>query len=156
MKRFFAVIILLITACITFAQEVVSSAGKSQNNSGYEVSWTIGEPVIKTLSTGNTILTQGLHQTKLTITSIEEIANLKNVVSVFPNPTHQFAVVKFNQLSEQNSYKLYDLSGKVIQTKKIISEETKINLSQFAQGTYLLKIIQSNGQPIQTFKIIKQ
>lgn len=156
MKRFIVLFIILISACLTFAQEVVSTAGESKTNSGHEVSWTIGEPVINTLSTGNVILTQGFHQTKLTITAINEIADLKNQISVFPNPTHQFAVITFYEIPEKNTYKIYDLSGKIIESKKIKSTETKIDLTQFAQGTYLLTIIRTNGDPIQTFKIIKQ
>ncbi len=81
---------------------------------------------------------------------------MKNLISVFPNPTHQFAVVKFNKLPKQNTYKIYDLSGRILGSKKIKSTETEIDLTQFAEGTYLLKIIQNNGQPLQTFKIIKQ
>lgn len=156
MKRFIAVFILLMVACAGFAQEVVSSAGNTLSNSGFEVSWTFGEPVINTISTGNVILTQGFHQTKLIITAIKDITDIKNTISVFPNPTQEFAIVKFNKLLKLVRYNLYDLSSKVIQSEEITSNETKIDLSEFAQGTYLLKIVQSNGQTIQTFKIIKQ
>ena len=44
------------------AQTVISSAGKTTINGNYNVSWTVGETVINTLSAGGTILTQGFHQ----------------------------------------------------------------------------------------------
>ena len=109
MKR----ILLLVTVILfflnnIFGQEVISTAGKTQSNSGYEVSWTLGEPVIKTFSAGNSILTQGFHQSKLIITAIGEISEQNNLISVFPNPTNEFAIVKFNTLPERNKYKLFD------------------------------------------------
>lgn len=156
MKKLILLILLLVPAGVIFAQEVISTAGETKSNSGYDVSWTVGEPVIRTLSAGNVILTQGFHQSKLIITAVENVPDMKNIITVFPNPTNQFAIVKFNRIPEKNSYQIFDLSGKVLESKIISSLETQIDLTHFANGSYLLKIIQENNQPLQTFKIIKQ
>jgi membrane-bound inhibitor of C-type lysozyme len=50
------------------AQQVVASSGNSATAGGYTVAWTLGEPVIETLSGSNNILTQGMHQTNLVVT----------------------------------------------------------------------------------------
>jgi len=156
MKKLLLLIWILLLASTTFAQEVVSSAGKTEQNSGYEVSWTIGEPVINTLSTGSAILTQGFHQSKLVITKIDQLADLKELITVFPNPTHQFALVRFNQLPANKSYQIFDLSGKILEAKPINAKDTQIDLTGFANGSYLLKIIHGENRSLQTFKIIKQ
>ncbi len=62
MKKLIISILIFFGAYSLNAQEVVSTAGESKSNSGYEISWTIGESVINTLSTGNIILTQGFHR----------------------------------------------------------------------------------------------
>ena len=156
MKKLIIIIIFFALSGAIFAQDVISSAGNSNNISGYEVSWTLGEPLIETLSAGSSVLTQGFHQSKLVITSIDEIPGQINIVSVFPNPTHQFACIKFNKLPEQNIYKLFDLSGRILKSGVITSAETQVDLSRFAEGTYLLKIFRNDSEPIQTFKIIRQ
>ncbi len=156
MKKLIFIILILVSAGVTFAQEVISAAGETKSNSGYEVSWTVGEPAIQTLSSESNTLTQGFHQTELIITALDEITDLKNLISVFPNPTHRFAVVKYKNIPKQNTYRLFNLSGKLLESKEINSTETQVDLARFAEGTYLLKIVQDNGNPLQTFKIIKR
>ena len=156
MKKTLLSLAFVTCSCFLFSQEIISSAGKSQVNSDYEVSWTVGEPVINTFSSENYKLTQGFHQSKLVITALEEIDDLENLVKVFPNPTNNFAVVKLNQIPDNLSYKLMDLSGKSLKSEIINSIETHVNLTNYTKGTYLLKILNKNGQPLQTFKIIKQ
>ncbi|QGY45031.1 T9SS type A sorting domain-containing protein [Maribellus comscasis] len=153
---------LLISSLLTLvtyalqAQEVISPSGLTQQTGGYVISWTVGEPVINKVSKGNTILTQGFHQSKLIITAVEELIESINQVNVFPNPTAQFAIIKFDQLPEKNIYHLFDINGKLLSSKEIKSTETQIDLTPYANGSYLLKIIQEDNLPIQTFKIFKQ
>ena len=119
MKKYSITLFLIfICICALYSQEVISTAGETKSNSGYEVSWTIGEPVIQTLTSENYKVTQGFHQSKLIITAIDEIIYEENNITVFPNPTHQFAIVKFNQIPENKSFKIFDLSGKILESKK--------------------------------------
>ena len=68
------------------AQEVISATGRSVENAGYQLSWTVGEPMVETFSSENSALTQGFHQSKLAVTAIDQlsIGNLK--LKVYPNP----------------------------------------------------------------------
>ncbi|WP_158867906.1 T9SS type A sorting domain-containing protein [Maribellus comscasis] len=156
MKKIRLILLILLIASLSFAQEVISTAGETQSNSGYELSWTVGETVINTLSAENTILTQGFHQSKLIITAVEELIESNNQVNVFPNPTAQFAIIKFDQLPEKNIYNLFNINGKLLSSKEIEYTETQIDLTPYANGSYLLKIIQEDNLPLKTFKIIKQ
>ncbi|MEN8250213.1 MAG: hypothetical protein ABFS32_14870, partial [Bacteroidota bacterium] len=90
MKRIFILNILILSCFILTAQEVVSSGGETGTAAGYEISWTVGEPVIETVSDGTNTLTQGFHQTKLTVTSVNEFSISGIELKVFPNPTEDY------------------------------------------------------------------
>lgn len=156
MKQIILLITILLISVTLTAQEVVSSGGETQSASGYEISWTIGEPVIETFTGGSNILTQGFHQSKLTVTPITEFLNSKIELKVFPNPTSDFILIQFNELIENSGYTLFELTGKILESKLITSTETKLDLKNYASGQYILKLTKNSTQPLQTFKIIKR
>lgn len=156
MKRIFIFIVLTLISSVLFSQEVVSSSGETKTVSGYEVSWTVGEIVIETVSSGANILTQGFHQSKLTITSVTKFDYPGIEMNVFPNPTSDNVNIHFNKLIENSSYSLFDMSGKLVEKKKINSTNTELSLKKYTSGQYILKLIRNTNQPLQTFKIIKK
>ncbi|MEN8118486.1 MAG: T9SS type A sorting domain-containing protein [Bacteroidota bacterium] len=149
-------IVLLFTGSIISAQEVISTAGKTQTASGYEISWTIGEPVIETVTDGTNTLTQGFHQSKLTVTAINEFPVSEIGLKVYPNPTENFVHIQFSELIEDVHYALYNNAGSLIENNTIRSTKTKLNLKQYVSGQYILKLTRDTNQPLQTFKIIKK
>ena len=156
MKYLIILLILFPAVSIVSAQEVVSSNGGTQSASGFEVGWTIGEPVIATITGGTNTLTQGFNQTKLTITAVTELLVPGIEVKVFPNPTQDFITIHFSEFIENSSYYLYDFTGRLIENKLIISVETEIDLKNYASGQYILKLVKDSQQTLQTFKIIKK
>ena len=74
----------------SISPEVVATSGEHFQNGTSQLSWTLGEVMIDTYSAGGTIVTQGFHQTQLTVTSIDESNPFSLNVNVFPNPTSQF------------------------------------------------------------------
>ncbi len=147
--------LLLFVAGSTTAQEVISANGGTATAAGTQVSWTIGEPVIATISDANNTLTQGFHQTKLTVTAINDIQVSGVEIKVYPNPTSDFVTVHFGKVVEKPAYFLFDLSGRMIQQKNIESTDEKIDMTDYSGGSYILKL-NSGQQPLQTFKIIKR
>ena len=156
MKNLFSLTIILLIGTVLTAQEVVSSGGESQSASGYEISWTIGEPVIETISSGTNTLTQGFHQSKLTVTPVTEFFYPDIEMKVFPNPTQDFVIIQFNEMIKNLHFSLFDLTGKVLKSKLITSTETRLNLKTYASGSYILKLSHNNQRPLQTFKVIKK
>ena len=156
MKNLFSLTIILLIGTVLTAQEVVSSGGETQSASGYEISWTIGEPVIETISSGTNTLTQGFHQSKLTITPVTEFFYPDIEMKVFPNPTQDFVIIQFNEMIKNLHFSLFDLTGKVLKSKLITSTETRLNLKTYASGSYILKLSHNNQRPLQTFKVIKK
>ena len=153
MSRRIGLIIMLFSAVVsTKAQKVVSSGGDYQETSSGSLSWTIGEPVVGTVSNGN-VITQGFQQSRLLIANISEIKNPKIKVLVFPNPTNDFVTIK---LSEHQVYtmQLFNLNGQLLMEQKANSIENKINMMTYSKGTYLLKL--TNNKESNTYQIIKQ
>lgn len=150
------ILLLLIWANESFAQKVISSNGATATAAGYEVSWTIGEAVIATVSDANNTLTQGFHQSKLTVTAINELSVTDIEIKVYPNPTSDFVTIHFSKIVEKPRYLLFDLSGKLLEQKNIDSSDAKINMAGFAEGVYILKLNHLGSLPLQTFKIIKR
>jgi len=156
MKNYILVIIFcLLVTSVSFAQEVVSSAGETQQASGYELSWTLGEPIILTLSAGSNILTQGFHQSKLVVTAINEPGLLVSELKVYPNPTSDYVMIHFNSELQDKQYSLFDMNGKMIRINPISDTDTRIDVSTLTSGTYLLYITTKSDR-IQSFKIVKK
>jgi hypothetical protein len=155
MKYSIIILILYLAGSVVSAQQVVSSNGDSESAAGIEVSWTVGEAVIETLIGGSNTLTQGFHQTKLTITAVSELLFPGIEIKVFPNPTQEFITIHFSEYLEGSRFWLFDLRGSLLENKLIISEDTEINMEKHADGHYILKLTNKSGQPIQTFQIIK-
>ena len=115
-----------------------------------------GEPMIGTFTGTSVILTQGFHQSKLTITSLKEIDLPSFEVNVYPNPFFsqlQITVTKGDWNNLQ--YLLFSLDGKLLQQKVALNQVETMNLESFAQGVYLLKVSGHHNQTIRTFLVIK-
>jgi hypothetical protein len=139
------------------AQQVVSSGGGQGAGSGVRISWTIGEPVISTLRSGSLILTQGFHQTRLSLTAIEEIPVPGLKLSVFPNPTAEFINLKIEEGDfALFQYTLLDINGKSLKTNKLKEASTRVDMGKLAAGIYLLRISRKNGETIKTCRVVKQ
>lgn len=72
--------------------------------------------------------------------------------SVFPNPAQSVINVKADISLVGKSYSILDITGRIIHTGIIATENTEINLNSFSEGTYVLKI---NEKLNQSFRIIK-
>jgi hypothetical protein len=156
MKPILILFMLLFAATAIHAQQVVASSGNSGTAVGYKVDWTLGEPAIETITGANNILTQGMHQTRLLITSLIDLEFPGLEISVFPNPTHQWLNIAFNHVeSIKLSYQLYDISGRHLLQKVMFSETEIIDMKYFVPNIYILKIVSEDGLSLQVFKIIK-
>lgn len=156
MKKIYIINILLLTCSLLYAQKVVSPGGETQTISGYEISWTLGEVAIETVSDETTILSQGFQQSNLEVNPQTGIQLVGIDLKVFPNPTENFINVQFGQAMEKVSYEIYNNMGSLVAKNEITSTNTKLNFTSYASGQYILKLIKNTNEPIQTFKIIKR
>jgi len=161
MKKNILILLLFAGAAFVNGQsispEVIASAGTHFTGSNAQLSWTIGEPVITTVSNGSNIITQGFHQTLLNITSVEE-QNIAGVnVTVFPNPTSDKVNINLVNNLKDLQMDLFDMNGKLLQARKIgVAEGTvQISMMEYARANYLLRIYSIDGSVNNTYKVQK-
>jgi PKD repeat protein len=75
------------------------------------------------------------------------------VVKLYPNPTIDFVTISSTAII--NKIEVVSLLGQLIFTDNINEMETKIDLTRFASGTYLIRVTDEEDQ-FQTFKVIKK
>jgi len=144
------------------AQEVITSGGGNASGNGGSASYSIGQVVYATNNGTNGSVAQGVQQPfEISIvTGIEEAKGITLQFLVYPNPTTGILILKIAGETEiQFIASLYDMNGKLLENKKIDSNETSIDLSHFVHGTYFLKVVRTkktlSPEEIKTFKIIK-
>jgi hypothetical protein len=136
------------------AQESLAASGGEATAVGGVVSYSIGQ-MIYTSATGiNGSVALGVQQPCeiLTITGINE-TNINLMLSIYPNPTTNYLILK--TLDSNNiSYQLYNFEGKIIDSKIVIDNLSKICLVEQPKGTYFLNIVHNN-HIMRIFKVIK-
>lgn len=129
------------------------------DDSGNRISRTTTITLLKSTSSGNN-LTQEPLMDKNTGNTVEEEFKFQNLlegqVKVFPNPVYNFLIVKLEQFydNEEISFHLFDLSGNLLKTGNITSDNFEINMEGYLPGSYILYII-CMDQSLE-YKIIKQ
>jgi len=142
-------------ATVIQAQEVVSTAGSYGETSSGSLSWTIGEPVIETITDGTNTLTQGFQQSKLTVTTINDLKFTGIELSVYPNPTNSFLSIEVKTDKQRDLLlSLFDINGKLILQKKMAGNKQTIKMQNYKPATYILKVTEGN-KDIKTYQIVK-
>jgi hypothetical protein len=154
---------LLIAFCLfdygiaTQAQNAIPAAGGNASGSGGSVSYSIGQVAFKTFSGTTGTVAQGVQQ-PYEISIVTSIANTEGITleyKVYPNPARGFIILAIKPYNNENlRYRLYDLTGILLQDKKVESEETEILMVNFSSAIYFLKVIKDN-QEVKVFKIVK-
>ncbi|MFT7334058.1 MAG: hypothetical protein ACI81S_002282 [Sphingobacteriales bacterium] len=142
----------LLTSLSVTAQEVVSTQGDSYSNASGSIDFTIGEVIINTGTDGTNDLTQGFHQTNWNFLGVEDFAPNYEAI-IYPNPTEDVLNIRTSAF-ENVTYTLYDALGKRVMQDKLSAEQTPIQVSQLAPGSYSLTL-NNETQNLKTFKLIK-
>ena len=138
------------------AQTVISSAGKTTINGNYNVSWTVGETVINTLSAGGTILTQGFHQPlliEILPTGIEKELLLDMIA--YPNPAFDKVLFKGGDPSGIYHVRVVDKLGRILLQKTLPASDLEILVEGYNNGTYLIEIIEDKTNKRRVFNVVK-
>ena len=59
-----------------------------------------------------------------------------------------------NYNNEKLTYLLYDMQGKLLDTKQVVNNSTTIGMQELPKSTYLLSLLDNNSL-IKTFRIVK-
>ncbi|OFY47386.1 MAG: hypothetical protein A2Y87_09250 [Bacteroidetes bacterium RBG_13_46_8] len=136
--------------------QVIAASGGSGQNGSIAMAWTIGEPVISTLSGTGLILTQGFHQPEINgPDAIRVFEGPDYSIDAYPNPAVDFLILSLDIPEMQDfQYVLYDLNGTLLVQELLVSKQTAVDMTDYQAGIYVLKVIQSD-QEIKIFKIVK-
>jgi hypothetical protein len=139
------------------AQERIPASGGNVTGSGGSVSYTIGQIAYTSIVGANFSVEQGIQQPYeiSVITGIPEAKDISLQCTVYPNPTTDNLKLHIENFNLANlMFQLYDMSGKLLLTSRIVSNETVILMRNYAPAFYFL-IISDNQKKIKTFKIVK-
>ena len=80
----------------------------------------------------------------------------KGNITVYPNPVKDILSIQFTDINTENEIilQLYDISGKLLKTKKTRNYNTKMDLSKNTAGVYILKIVSGNSRA--EFTVVKE
>jgi hypothetical protein len=150
--------LLTFTLSTVSAQETVNATSSNASGSGGSASYSVGQ-VFYTTNTGtNGSEAQGIqHPYEIwVITGFEAAKAISPLVSVYPNPTTDYLTLSIDEFDNSNlSYQLYDISGKLLQNKKITSKQTNIVMSNLVPATYFVRLIQENKEanPVKSYEV---
>ena len=148
-------LVLLADPVLAQTQQVISTAGQQLVTPNAQIDYTIGEPVVTTIANSNNILTQGFHQSKLTVTGIENLPGSAFTVLVYPNPTENMVNIEVEGLNQQATFSLFDAAGKLVAETTTDKPKSQMNFADYAVGNYLLQMRDSKGKMFSAQKIIK-
>ena len=154
MKTICFILVLCFSTFSAIAQESINSTGSDATGSGGSVAYSIGQTVYTYESGTNGNISQGIQQPyEIYTVGIEETAIDINL-SVFPNPTKDNLTLQVQNFNNNLTYQLFDMQGKLLESKPITKNQLEINTNNFIAGTYFLTVTQKNKK-IKSFKIIK-
>ncbi|MFC2096989.1 T9SS type A sorting domain-containing protein [Bacteroidota bacterium] len=161
MKKIALLIVIVCFPFLVFSQnteqKVIASAGGYFENASGSISWTLGELVITTVSTPNTILTQGFQQSGFEIKSAIDNKFISDLdVNLYPNPARDFINVSINT-DEQLRLRIevIDVSNRLLINRNEYSNKFRLSLKGFSPGMYFLRITNDKGQFLGSYKISK-
>ena len=139
-----------------YAQETVPATGGDASGNGGSSSYTVGQVVYTTNTGANGSVAQGVQQPYEISTTVGlEITEINLELVAYPNPTNNALTLSIgNYNNEKLTYQLYDMQGKLLDSKQVVNSNTTIEMQELRASTYLL-IVLDNNSLIKTFRIVK-
>lgn len=78
----------------------------------------------------------------------------RDLVEAYPNPTYQFTNIVISEDFEEAQVQVFDMTGRLLQTRKLPYRSTPIDLQGYPPGVYIFKI--SIDGTISDVKVIKK
>ena len=164
MKNIYLCLVFFLISSIVKSQSILSptviaTAGGVSKFSSIELEWTLGESFIGTASSPVRFYTVGFHQPSLIIQKIiSENEIYSTQISLYPNPVKSILTVQL-RLDKYQKTKLIlsDILGRPLQDRTVIAKIATLNLpvNNLIAGIYFLKIFDTKGNPMGSYKIIK-
>jgi hypothetical protein len=149
----------LLMSTVSYSQTIESVTFSSVASSNDNFQPVVGSPYSASLIGANGSLeisaSYGESSYEESTLSAQEL-KLQSSIRVFPNPSTYQVNVDLSQLP-QVEYNLYllDLNGKELYNQTTTDTNIQLDMSAFANGTYILNVQVKNTQKVGVFKIFK-
>ncbi len=155
MKNIALSILLFSLTFVAKSQNVISALGGGGTVGTMSISYTVGEAVVSTIENNAIKLNQGFHQPRYVLTAIKETFP-EGAVKVFPNPTTSILEVQLEGIALENiQVSLTDVAGRNIADSKVYSTHWQTDISNLADGYYVLTVSDIKNLKSNSFKIFK-
>ncbi len=79
------------------------------------------------------------------ITSIKDLSVSNANIKIYPNPTNDFATIELSSITEQTTFIIYDLNGRIVYRNENIKKGiTQIDTRDIANGMYFYSLTSQN------------
>ena len=155
MKKIISLIIFGCTITSIQAQQTTASAGGDASGIGGTFSYSIGQVVYTYIYGSDVIVAEGVQQPYEISTLGSDNYPINLVMQAYPNPTKDYLLLNVHSLDLSNIiFQLYDLNGRLIETRTIFSPIEPICMVNLPSSVYFLKVT-NNNKEVKAFKIIK-
>lgn len=164
MKKIYLPVLFILLYGVINAQNiltptVISAAGGVGKYSAIQLEWTLGEAAIGTVSQTNRLYTVGFNQPVIVQQNLISKNTINSpIIKVFPNPVKDILTVQI-QLVTLNTTKiiLSDIFGQSMTERSVTAKISTLNipLQNLIAGIYFLRVLDTNGQQLSNYKIIK-
>lgn len=139
------------------AQESINASGCIASGAGGSVSYSMGQLMYQNSAAEDGIIAEGVQQPfEISVATANDETNGINLsINAFPNPVTDDLILTVDNVDTSNlNFQLYDMHGKLLQTRRIDDTQTCIAMSKFGPAIYFVKIVQKDKE-LMTFKVIK-
>jgi len=150
---------LFTTEAQSLSQVVVANSGATISGASNTLSFTVGEPVIGTITNG-----ESLHQgfwagaVENVLLSTDDFSRNPQP-TIFPNPVKEYLNLVFTETTgEDVEIDIFDVLGNRVLHREFINNAPNemLDMANYSSGVYILNVMYSKTQKAKTFKIIKQ
>ncbi len=162
MKNIIVLIALLLPHAVfsqTLDRQVIGSSGAYAEAGNISMSYTVGEAVVATGSSGTIVLTQGFQQPDNMMVGIESVESRVSI-NAYPNPTAGEIILDFTVVNPSEFIlQVFDVSGKLMMNPETLKVENstkhQIDFSEFSSGNYFIVMKNQDGTLNSNIKIQK-
>lgn len=136
------------------AQQLIGAAGGLLTGTDGTIEYAIGEAVIGTVQSGNTMLTQGFEQPWAQIITLVPAEDPNDAAIVYPNPVRHLLNIQLPPHAVGQDYQFLDAAGRLVAHGRLTNIRTELDTEPLASGSYMLLLVNSASAHKQSFRII--
>ncbi len=145
-------LITLLTSLLGKAQQdlkpaVINATGQKIQNNNFQLTYSVGEPLITVLKAPSDILTQGFIQPDVT---------KEGEFNYYPNPVIDDLYLE--NADKIASYKIFDVLGREVFGRKLAQPQKKftINMETLAEAVFIVNLFDKEGKRLYSFQIMRK